>query len=79
MKASPIFHKEENENAPAARTIPLRADVPAADTWDLTALYPTVAAWQADFDAMRADFPRLTEFKGTLGGPPPILLGAPGI
>ena len=67
MKASPIFHKEENENAPAARTIPLRADMPAADTWDLTALYPTVAAWQADFDAVRADFPRLTEFKGTLG------------
>ena len=76
MNASPIFHKEENENAPAARTVPLRADIPAADTWDLTALYPTVAAWQADFDAMRADFPRLTEFKGTLGRSATDLLNA---
>ena len=76
MNAPSIFHKEENENAPAARTIPLRADVPAADTWDLTALYPTVAAWQADFDAVRAGFPRLTEFKGTLGRSASDLLGA---
>ncbi len=76
MNAPSIFHKEENENAPAARTIPLRADVPLADTWDLTALYPTVAAWQADFDGIRADFPRLTEFRGTLGRSAADLLGA---
>ena len=67
MKASPIFHKDENENAPAARAVPLRADVPVADTWDLTPLYPDAAAWQADFEAVRADYPRLTENKGRLG------------
>ena len=76
MKISPIFHKEENEAAPAARTVPIRADLPAADTWDLTALYPDVAAWQADFEAVRADYPRLTEFKGELGHSAPALLAA---
>ena len=74
MNPSPIFHKEENENAPAARTVPLRADMPAADTWDLTPLYPDVAAWQADFEAVRAGFPRLTRLQGPArpggGGPP---------
>ncbi len=50
--------------------------MPLADTWDLTALYPTVAAWQADFDGIRADFPRLTEFRGTLGRSAADLLGA---
>ena len=76
MKASPIFLKTEDENTPAARTIPLRADMPAADTWDLSALYPDVAAWQADFDAVRADFPRLTEWRGRLGRSAGDLLSA---
>ena len=67
MKAVPMFHKNEDENTPAARTIPLRADMPAADTWDLTALYPDVAAWQADFETVKTDFPRLTLWKGQLG------------
>ena len=76
MKTSPIFCKDENENAPAARTVPLRADMPAADTWDLTPLYPDAAAWQADFEAVRADFPRLTQYKGKLGGAAADLLSA---
>ena len=69
MKISPIFHKEENDPATAARTVPLRADIPLADTWDLTALYPDVAAWQTDFEQVRTDYPRLAGFKGTLGRP----------
>ncbi len=76
MKISPIFHKEETDAPPTARTVPLRAEVPLADTWDLTALYPSVAAWQADFEAVRADYPRLTGHKGTLGRSAPELLAA---
>ena len=76
MKILPIFHKAENDDASAARTVPLRADMPVADTWDLTALYPDVAAWQADFEAVRADYPRLTEFKGKLGKSAHELLAA---
>ena len=76
MKISPIFHKEENEAVSAARTVPLRADIPAADTWDLTSLYADVAAWQTDFEVVRADYPRLSGYKGKLGGSPHDLLAA---
>ena len=76
MKISPIFHKEETDAATPIRTVPLRADMPAADTWDLTKLYPDAAAWLADFDAVRADYPRLADFKGKLGGSAPDLLAA---
>ena len=76
MNARPFSTRTENDNAPAARTVPLRAEIPAADTWDLTALYPDVAAWQADFEAVRADYPRLPDFKGKLGRAAQDLLAA---
>ncbi len=68
MQFPSAFHKQDNEAAAPARTVPLRSEVPAADTWDLTALYPDPAAWQVDFERVRAEYPRLTDFKGTLGG-----------
>ncbi len=70
-----IFHKQEDDYA-AARTVPTRAEIPAADTWDLTPLYPDVAAWQADLDAVRADYGRLGDFKGRLGRTAQDLLDA---
>ena len=76
MKLPALFSKQEDENTPAARTVPLRADVPLADTWDLTALYPDVAAWQADFDAVRGVYPQLADLKGTLGGSANLLRAA---
>ena len=76
MKISPIYYKEENDDAGTIRTVPLRADIPLADTWDLTALYPDTAAWQADFEAARTDYPRLAKFKGTLGRAASDLLAA---
>jgi oligoendopeptidase F len=76
MKLAAAFHKEEDENAPAARTIPTRAEIPADDTWNLTALYPDAAAWQAEFEAVRAQFPKLIEFKGKLGLAPEQLRDA---
>ena len=76
MKISPIYYKDENENAGAVRTVPLRADIPVEDTWDLTALYRDAAGWQADFEAARADYSRLAGFKGTLGRAASDLLAA---
>ena len=76
MKLPPLFLKDENENTAAARTVPTRAEMPAADTWDLTALYPDVAAWQADLEAVRGEFPRLLAFKGQLGHRATDLLAA---
>lgn len=35
--------------------------------WDLTDLYPSVAAWQAERQALLARIPSLTRYKGTLG------------
>ncbi len=67
MKLPAFFSKQEDENTSAARTVPLRADVPLADTWDLTSLYADVTAWQTDFDAVRADYSRIADFKGCLG------------
>ena len=39
----------------------------SADTWDLTSLYPDVAAWQADLEAVRVEYMQLVDFKGRLG------------
>ena len=41
------------------------ADPP--DVWDLTDLYPSDAAWDAELAALRAALPGLTALKGTLG------------
>lgn len=71
-----IFYREENEESSTARQIPLRSEMPAADTWDLTPLYASVEAWQADFETLRAEYPGLTGFKGTLAQSPAALCAA---
>ena len=76
MKLPLSFSKQDDENTSAARTVPLRADIPLADTWDLTALYPDVAAWQTDFDAVRSSYPALADFKGQLSASPAQLRAA---
>ena len=59
-----IFAK--NEDAGAGR-IPTRDEIPDGDTWDLALLYPTDAAWQADFEALQAKWPAIADFKGRVG------------
>ncbi len=76
MKIPSVYFKQDNDEAAATRTVPLRTEVAAVDTWDLTALYPGVAAWQQDFEIVRADYGRLTEFKGKLAGAAADLLAA---
>jgi oligoendopeptidase F len=46
---------------------PTRSEIPTADTWDLTVLYPTPEDWTADFARLQAQFPRYAGFKGTIG------------
>ena len=48
--------------ATAPRT---RAEIPADDTWDLTAIFPDKAAWEAAIESVRADLPRLTAVSYT--------------
>jgi oligoendopeptidase F len=52
---------------PDARTIPARADVPAADTWDLAKLFPSDAAWTDALAAYEKLAERIAGFRGTLG------------
>ena len=52
------------------------AEIPADDTWDLTAIFPDKAAWEAVIESVRADLPRLTVMQGTLGDGAGQLLAA---
>ena len=46
-----------------------RADVPDAYKWDLTALYPSVDAWEEEIAGLDARLPELAAFKGHLADP----------
>lgn len=60
-----LFH-DAAAAAPAAKKVPLRSEIPAADTWDLTHLYSSAEAWEADLAKYEAAYPQYTGFKGTL-------------
>ncbi|MCA9562091.1 MAG: oligoendopeptidase F [Myxococcales bacterium] len=47
--------------------LPLRSEVSKEDSWDLTSLYPTDAAWEADYAELEQTIPKLSAFAGTLG------------
>src|SRR3954466_10206246 len=51
----------------ATATLPTRAEVPAADTWDLSRLFPSDAGWEAAFAEWEAMIPGYERFRGTLG------------
>jgi len=65
MNRSLLFLR--NDDPAGAARIPERSEVAAADTWDLTALYPAQAEWEADFARLQEQFPRYAEFKGRIG------------
>lgn len=44
-----------------------RSQVPAEDTWDLSAIYPNSSAWESDLQAIRDQVPELVALRGTLG------------
>ncbi len=48
-------------------TIPERKDVPAAHRWDLSPLYATPEAWDADFESLKTLLPKIEPLPGTLG------------
>ncbi len=54
---------------PKTQTLPKRADVPVADRWDLTKLFDTDAAWEAEFDRLQKQIDTYATFKGKLGEP----------
>ena len=58
-----FFDKDEAGGS----AIPTRAEVAAADTWDLALLYPTPADWQVAFEKLQQEYPKITAWKGRVG------------
>jgi oligoendopeptidase F len=48
-------------------TIPERKDVAAANRWDLSPLYASPEAWDADFEELKSLLPKIEPLPGTLG------------
>ncbi len=51
----------------AATKLPLRNEVPVEHCWDLSTLYDTETAWQADFDKVAGQIDRFATYQGRLG------------
>jgi oligoendopeptidase F len=56
-----VFHTEATG---AARSVPSRSEVRLEDTWDLTPLYASSEAWEADFQLLQERYPKISEFRG---------------
>ena len=54
--------------------IPLRSEVPEADTWDLTQIFKTEEEYRKSFSELKDCFPKITGFKAHLGDSPENLL-----
>lgn len=52
---------------PKRKTLPARADVKDNDTWDLTKLYKTDAAWERAFKKLEGSIDGFGAFQGKLG------------
>lgn len=59
-----VYHTEAGG---AARGVPARSEVHLEDTWDLTPLYASEAAWEEDFQLLQERFPKVAEFRGKAG------------
>ena len=58
-----LFDKDE----PAGTGVPTRDQVALSDTWNLTHLYPTDAAWTADFANLQSRYESVIQFRGRVG------------
>jgi len=50
------------------KTLPPREKVKAADTWDLSSLFPDDESWRETFATWEKTIPEYEKFRGTLGG-----------
>lgn len=51
-----------------------RAEVPEPETWDLTDLFASEAAWEAEMESIAGSFAGVTQYQGRLGQGPKVLL-----
>ena len=65
---------DKNEPSDASHSIPLRSEIPVADTWDLSLLYPTEADWEATLEEVRGEYGKIEKYRGRVGESVEILL-----
>jgi len=68
-----MFLREKDDAIKATATIPLREAVKIEDTWDLTPVFATPAEWQAGFEKLSVDYPKVAAWKGRVGESPAVL------
>jgi oligoendopeptidase F len=56
-----------------AKTIPTRSEVPLEHTWDTASIFPSVAAWEAEYNAVEYLLPSLERFRGHVTDSPDSL------
>jgi oligoendopeptidase F len=64
---SHVQFEEFTEGAIPAVSVPLRSEVPAEDTWDLSHLYKLEADYEADLEWVKKNYEALGQFSGRLG------------
>ncbi len=57
-------------------TVPPRGEVPVEYTWNAESVYPSTAAWEAEYQGIAAALPAFARFGGRLGESPATLLQA---
>lgn len=65
MQDRSIFYKDEPASGAAQPRA--RADIPLADTWDLTLLYATPEKWAEEFESLQSGYTALAKYKGRVG------------
>lgn len=67
LVSGPLIGAPNTEAKPSAgKRIPARSEVQAADTWDLTSLFPSDAAWEVAFTAWQKQIEGYALFQGKL-------------
>src|SRR5215472_13646830 len=56
-------------------TVPIRAEIPESDKWDLTQLFADVSKWQEDFAWLQREYPKLEQWKSGVGESAQALAG----
>ncbi len=52
------------------KTLPSRAEIPESDRWDLRPLFASTEAWEECFRSFLDRYPRIAQYRGTLGNGP---------
>lgn len=57
-------------------TLPQRSEVRQEDTWNAASVFPTLAAWEAEYQQVQKQLPSLEAYQGRLGQGPAVLVEA---